>query len=50
MYNEVKHVVDKNYSKLNDRLSAFENQYLTTEEDNNENENNNENSEVKNVK
>jgi hypothetical protein len=54
MYNEVKHVVDKNYSKLNDRLSAIENQYLTTEEDKNENEkendNNNTNSEVKNVK
>jgi hypothetical protein len=50
MYDEVKNVVDKNYSKLNNRLSAFENQYLTTEEDNNENDNNNENSEVKNEK
>jgi hypothetical protein len=47
LYNDVKHVVDKNYSKLNDRLSAFENQYLATEEDNNEDDKNNTNSDEK---
>mgnify|MGYP002624815988 CR=1 FL=1 len=50
MYDEVKHVVDKNYSKLNDRITAFENEYLKAEEDNNENENDNTNSDGKNVK